>query len=59
MEKLRFIRDLIIQIRLIWRRRMTNEYYGIPFIDNVVIRNDDINDICNNYIEGLWNIKYT
>ncbi len=37
-----------------------NEYYSYYFnIDNVVIRNDDINDICNNYIEGLqWNIKY-
>ena len=37
-----------------------NEYYKYYFnIDNIVIRNDDINDICDNYIEGLqWNIKY-
>ena len=37
-----------------------NEYYKYYFdIDNVVIRKEDINDICNNYVEGLqWNIKY-
>lgn len=37
-----------------------NDYYKYYFnIDNIVIRNDDVNDICNNYIEGLqWNIKY-
>ena len=34
-----------------------NEYCSYYFnIDNVVIRNDDINDICNNYIEGLQGI---
>ena len=37
-----------------------NDYYKYYFnINNVITRKDDINDICNNYVEGLqWNIKY-
>ena len=37
-----------------------NDYFKYYFnINNVITRKDDINDICNNYVEGLqWNIKY-
>ncbi len=61
LEKLRFYPRFNNDTKInLGEQGWMNDYYKYYFnINNVITRKDDINDICNNYVEGLqWNIKY-